>query len=285
MARHTQLAGSLLLLAVPTILTILTFLTVPTLATAQHEEYEARAFESWLAGASCDELEDESLFLRRSLATRRQGLREWKMGLRVQLGHAHRRYSVRCIQGLRYWSYECLSIQRTMGVLRGALEDDELVSDTTEERGILAARREKIEERRARACKPEVPTGADEPTTPVRQAKVRAPAEDARLEIPAGRVKAIALQLDGGEVSGKRWSLKPGGHSLKVQLRAKLRMRTDCELSFNAEEGGDYLVTRRSVAADVAGGQMLIAWIARRATPDLAVGHRFCAPAGATGTR
>lgn len=150
MARDTRLPSLLAALVI--------LLAFPTRSIAQHEEYEARAFESWLAGASCDELEDESLFLRASLASRKQGVRNWQMGLRVQLSQAHRRYARRCIQGLRYWSYECLSIQRTMGILRRALEDDELLSDANAERQILAQRREKIDEHRARVCTPEEST-------------------------------------------------------------------------------------------------------------------------------
>ena len=152
MARHalpSSLRAATLLLPV-----LLVLLALPGVPAAQHEEYEARAFESWLAGASCEELEDESLFLRASLFSRKQGVREWQMGLRLQLRSAHRRYVKRCLQERRYWSYECLSIQRTMGILRHALNDDELLSDTNAERRILTRRREKIEERRARVCDP-----------------------------------------------------------------------------------------------------------------------------------
>jgi hypothetical protein len=130
----------------------LLLLSVPNASVAQHDEYEERAFESWLVGASCDELEDEALFLKKSLAARKQGIRNWQLGLRVQLRDAHRRYARRCIQGLRYWSYECLSIQRAMGVLRWALEDDELLSDATSQRRVLSQRREKIDVRHASAC-------------------------------------------------------------------------------------------------------------------------------------
>lgn len=271
----------------------LLLLAIPTASLAQHEEYERRAFESWLASASCDELKDEALFLGTSLTARKDSLRSWKMGLRVQLGQAHRRYAVRCIQGLRYWSYECLSIQRTMGVLRGALEDDELVSDISAERRMLIERREKIEERRPHACVPEVAAPAGNSTAAVEPEDVPAVPKDAHLEIVPGRVKTLALELDGSEVSGRRWVLTPGRHSLRVQLRARergafqgsIRMRTVCELSFDAHEGGDYVVTRRIVDAGAARGRMLIAWISRRDGPEVALGNRRCEPANAAAVR
>ena len=280
MARHAR--PSLLLAA------FLLLVAIPTVSIAQHEEYEERAFESWLAGASCDELEDEARFLRTSLATRKEGMRNWKMGLRVQLSQAHRRYATRCIQGMRYWSYECLSIQRTMDILRRALDDDELVSDVTAERGILQKRRQRIEQRGERACEPEAPTAAENTTPPVEPDVARAVPEDARLEVPSDRIKADRLQLDGAEVSGNRWVLKPGRHSLDVRLRAsepgayrKIRIETVCELSFDAEEGGDYVVSRRIVDADAARERTLIAWISRRDEPDHALGRRYCVPADA----
>ena len=137
----------------------LLLLPLPTVSVAQYEEYETSVFESWLAGAPCEALEAEELFLRKSLASSKQGVRRWKMDLRVQLGHAHRRFARRCIDDLRYWSYECLSIRRAIRVLRHALEDDELMIDAKAERRTLTRRRKKIEERYARACESEALTG------------------------------------------------------------------------------------------------------------------------------
>ena len=111
--------------------------------------------ESWLAAASCEELEDEAIFLQSAVFSRKQGVRDWQMGLRLQLRYAHRRYSKRCIQELRYWSYECLSIRRAIRVLRTALTDDDMISDANAERRTLTRRREKIEQRRARSCESE----------------------------------------------------------------------------------------------------------------------------------
>ena len=135
--------------------TCLLLALLPAVSLAQDDEYESSVFDNWLAGASCERLQDEALFLRKSLGASKQGVRQWHMHLRVQLGEAHRRYSRRCIEGMRYWSYECLSIRRAIRVLRTALLDEDMVGDLSAERRTLTRRREKIEQRYARVCEAE----------------------------------------------------------------------------------------------------------------------------------